>query len=183
MVYGFVRQSGGNIRVRSTPGAGTTVSFVLPRAAAPAPTQADDAPSAERGAARSAGPVLLVEDDPEVRRIVRLQLTALGHAVIEAGDGVEAWSLIEAVPEIAILVTDTVMPGAIGGRELVARVRALRPQMPILMITGYASDNALAGTAELDVPVLRKPFDQETLAASLAGITDTLPASAETTAR
>lgn len=168
MVYGFVRQSGGNIRLRSTPGSGTTVTFVLPKVGAPEPESARVAatpPGDERGAC---GPVLLVEDEPEVRRIVRLQLTALGHPVIEAADGVEAWKLIAAIPEIAVLVTDTVMPGGLGGRELALRARAERPHMPILMITGYASDNALAGTAELDVPVLRKPFDQDALAASLA---------------
>ncbi|WP_407278884.1 PAS-domain containing protein [Aromatoleum evansii] len=167
MVYGFVRQSGGNIRIRSTPGKGTTVTFVLPRAEAPASADANVSAPAVRAARSVSGPVLLVEDEPEVRRIIRLQLTALGHTVIEAGDGVEAWLLLEAVSDIAILVTDTIMPGGIGGRELVTRTRALRPDMPILMITGYASDNALAGTAELDVPVLRKPFDQAALAAAL----------------
>jgi len=182
MVYGFVRQSGGNIRVRSTKGSGTMVTFVLPRAVGPAAQPADTLEPAARAAAKPLGPVLLVEDEPEVRRIIRVQLTALGHPVIEAGDGVEAWALIEAIPEIAILVTDTVMPGEIGGRELVARTRALRPQLPILMITGYASDNALAGTAKLDVPILRKPFEQETLAASLAEILSTPPPTEETTA-
>ncbi|CAI08243.1 Sensory box histidine kinase/response regulator, C-terminal part [Aromatoleum aromaticum EbN1] len=178
MVYGFVRQSGGNIRIRSTPGSGTTVTFVLPRTVAPTPAAPVKGASTVRRGRQNAGPVLLVEDDSEVRRVIRLQLTALGHSVIEAADGVEAWSLIESVPEIAVLVTDTVMPGAIGGRELVARSRALRPRLPILMITGYASDNALAGTAQLDVPVLRKPFDQNTLATSLAAILD-VPATTE----
>ncbi|AKU13975.1 PAS/PAC sensor hybrid histidine kinase [Azoarcus sp. CIB] len=167
MVYGFVRQSGGNIRIRSTPGKGTTVTFVLPRADAPAPADENVTPLAVRAGRSVSGPVLLVEDEPEVRRIIRLQLTALGHTVIEAADGVEAWLLLEAVSDIAILVTDTIMPGGIGGRELATRTRALRPDMPILMITGYASDNALAGTAELDVPVLRKPFEQAALAAAL----------------
>ncbi|MCC4115607.1 PAS-domain containing protein [Aromatoleum toluclasticum] len=172
MVYGFVRQSGGNIRIRSTPDQGTTVTFVLPRAEAPAVADESAATLALNPVRSVAGPVLLVEDEPEVRRIIRLQLTALGHAVIEAADGVEAWLLLEAVPDIALLVTDTIMPGGIGGRELVTRTRALRPDMPILMITGYASDNALAGTAELDVPVLRKPFDQAALAAALDALPD-----------
>jgi PAS domain S-box-containing protein len=167
MVYGFVRQSGGNIRVRSTPGAGTTVTFVLPRAAPPsAPAVGEAAPGA-RPARGPRGAVLLVEDEPEVRRIIRLQLTALGHPVIEASDGEEAWTLLQGIPDIAIVVTDTVMPGSIGGRELAARARALRPRLPILLITGYASDNALAGTAELEVPVLRKPFDEKALAQAL----------------
>ncbi|AYH45596.1 PAS-domain containing protein [Azoarcus sp. DN11] len=171
MVYGFVRQSGGNIRIRSTPGQGTTVTFVLPRAQALVTPDEQNTAVAVTGAGRRvAGPVLLVEDEPEVRRVIRLQLTALGHTVIEAADGVEAWLLLEAVSDIALLVTDTIMPGGIGGRELATRTRALRPDMPILMITGYASDNALAGTAELDVPVLRKPFDQAALAAAIEAL-------------
>jgi len=167
MVYGFVRQSGGNIRIRSTPGSGTTVTFVLPRAAEPTAPVADEPAASVRTNHHRRGPVLLAEDEPDVRRIIRMQLTDLGYPVIEASDGVEAWSLLESIPDIAILVTDTIMPGGIGGRELVARARGLRPKMPILLITGYASDNALAGTAELDVPVLRKPFDPGTLAAAI----------------
>ncbi|MDT3672682.1 MAG: PAS-domain containing protein [Aromatoleum sp.] len=183
MVYGFVRQSGGNIRIRSAKGVGTTVTFVLPRAAPPAAAAESSTKTAVGKAPAPAGPVLLVEDEPEVRRIIRLQLTALGYPVLEAGDGDEAWTLLEAVPDIAILVTDTVMPGDIGGRELVARARALRPDMPILMITGYASDNALAGSAELDVPILRKPFEQDALAAQLAEILDSPPTTGTPTDR
>lgn len=166
MVYGFVKQSGGNIRVRSTPGTGTTVTLVLPRTHAPLPECAPGTTvQARHGAVR--GPVLLVEDEPEVRRIIRLDLGALGHPVIEASNGPEALALLENVPEIAILVSDTVMPGGIGGRELAARARALRRDLPVLLITGYASDGALADVAELDVPVLRKPFGRPELGAAL----------------
>jgi len=179
MVYGFVRQSGGNIRVRSTPGTGTTVTFVLPKAAAPAPATAGEAVPGTRRARVPAGPVLLVEDEPEVRRIIRLQLTALGHPVIEASDGEEAWGLLQAIPDIAVVVTDTVMPGSIGGRELATRARQLRPSLPILLITGYASDNALAGTAELEVPVLRKPFDEQALAQALDALETTKEATSQ----
>ena len=70
--------------------------------------------------------MLLVEDEPEVRKVVRMQLTGLGHAVIEAADGVEALGLLQHVDDIALLVSDTVMPGGIGGRELARRARALR---------------------------------------------------------
>ena len=162
MVYGFVRQSGGNIRVRSTPGSGTTVTFVLPRTEASAAVE-QAADTSHVGRRLREGPVLLVEDEPEVRRIIRLQLTELGYPVIEAPDGQEARSLLENVEDIAFLVTDTVMPGGLSGRELAAHARALRPELPILLITGYASDGALDEVAELDVPVLRKPFDRATL--------------------
>ncbi|THF63961.1 PAS domain S-box protein [Pseudothauera nasutitermitis] len=166
MVYGFVRQSGGNIRVRSTPGTGTTVTFVLPQTGTPADEPAE--PVAQPPArVRHSGPVLLVEDEAEVRRIIRLQLTELGYPVIEAPDGREALALLENVADIAFLVSDTVMPGGLDGRELAARARALRPALPILLITGYARDGHSGESAEPDVPVLRKPFDRAALAEAL----------------
>ncbi|MBW7862252.1 MAG: PAS-domain containing protein [Rhodocyclaceae bacterium] len=169
MVYGFVRQSGGNIRIRSTPGTGTTVTFVLPRTQAPLQTTSTPTDPTERAQIRK-GPVLLVEDEPEVRRIIRIELSALGYPVIEASNGPEAAALLENVPEIAILVTDTVMPGGIGGRDLAIRAKALRPDLPVLLITGYATEAALAGVADLDVPVLRKPFDRAGLDAALRAL-------------
>lgn len=166
MVYGFVRQSGGNIRVVSSPGKGTNVRFVLPRAQAPdaVAVQIERATPAPR---LNHGPVLLVEDEPEVRKVIRLQLTALGHVVIEAENGMEALPLLENIEDIALLVSDTVMPGGIGGRELAARARVLRPDLPILLITGYASAESENDPAAADIPVLRKPFDQTALAAAL----------------
>jgi PAS domain S-box-containing protein len=169
MVYGFVRQSGGNIRILSTPGEGTNVRFVLPMSppAGAAPVRAPR-PSATTRAVH--GPVLLVEDEPEVRKVIRMQLTALGYPVLEAENGQEALSLLEHVADIAILVSDTVMPGGIGGRELASRARRLRPGLPILLITGYASSTTGPGAEHdvPDVPVLRKPFDETALAAALA---------------
>ncbi|MDO9599426.1 MAG: PAS-domain containing protein [Azoarcus sp.] len=166
MVYGFVRQSGGNIRVVSSPGKGTNVRFVLPRVHAPdeVAVQIERTTTAPR---ISHGPVLLVEDEPEVRKVIRLQLTALGHTVIEAENGMEALPLLENIEDIALLVSDTVMPGGIGGRELAARARALRPDLPILLITGYASAESENDPTAADIPVLRKPFDQAALAAAL----------------
>lgn len=170
MVYGFVRQSGGNIRIRSTPGAGTHVRFVLPAAAAPAPRPAVDA---LRAAPRNGELVLLVEDDAEVRKLVRMQLTALGHPVIEAVDGSEALQLLESVADIGVLVSDTVMPGGIDGRKLARHARALRPTLPILLITGYALDETGANNASrAEFPVLRKPFDAPALDHALALILD-----------
>lgn len=169
MVYGFVRQSGGNIRVRSNPGAGTTVTFVLPRTEAPCPVSVDQ-PAPTRVMSTPKGPVLLVEDEPEVRRIIRLELAALGYPVLEASDGPEAMVLLDNVLEIAILVTDAVMPGGIGGRELARHARSLRKNLPVLLITGYASDGALADVADLDIPILRKPFSREELDTALKAL-------------
>ena len=164
MVYGFIRQSGGNIRILSTPGQGTNVRFILPRVPAPAPTTSPT-PSASAPAAPPGGLVLLVEDEPEVRKVIRQQLTELGHPVLEAGNGLEALTLLEAVDAIQLLISDTLMPG-LDGRELSRRARVLRPRLPILLITGYATGDG-ADQAP-DAPTLHKPFDRAALAAALA---------------
>ncbi|HNO89272.1 MAG TPA: ATP-binding protein, partial [Rhodocyclaceae bacterium] len=162
MVYGFVRQSGGNIRILSTPGKGTNVRFILPMTEAPAP-RSDQPPARADHHDAPRGLVLLVEDEPEVRKVIREQLTELGYPVLEAANGIEAAAMLEAVDDIAVLVSDTVMPG-LGGRELAARARRLRPQLPILLITGYATQAPADGP---DLPTLRKPFDRSDLAAAL----------------
>jgi CheY-like chemotaxis protein len=168
-VYGFVRQSGGNIRILSTPGKGTSVRFVLPIAVAQTPAKPPPA-TGRAGHAAPHGPVLLVEDEPEVRKVIRMQLTSLGHPVIEASNGVEALTLLESVDDIAVLVSDMVMPGGIGGRELARRAHAVRPRLPILLITGYASEGLNTESGPPDVPVLRKPFDPPALAEALASL-------------
>ena len=108
-----------------------------------------------------------MEDEPEVRKVIRLQLTALGHPVLEAANGVEAIALLRDVEDIAILVSDTVMPGGMDGRELARQARAQRPRLPILLITGYTGEPAPPDGTDA-IPVLRKPFDQPALAAALA---------------
>ncbi len=176
MVYGFVRQSGGNIRIRSTPGIGTHVRFVLPTTSARAIVERSAPAAAPQSQPELDGPVLLVEDEPEVRKVVRMQLTGLGCVVIEAANGVEALGLLHNVSDIALLVSDTVMPGGIGGRDLARRARALRPQLPILLITGYASETSPVDGLPDDVPTLRKPFDQQALATMLSALLSPNPA-------
>ncbi|MFT3759569.1 PAS-domain containing protein [Thauera sp.] len=169
MVYGFVRQSGGNIRILSTPGKGTNVRFVLPMTQ-PARPPASPQSAAHALPAYEGGPVLLVEDEPEVRKVIRMQLTELGYPVIEASDGVEALALLENISDIAVLVSDTVMPGGLSGHELARRARMLRPTLPILLITGYTSERPEGGDAAAQLPVLRKPFEPPALAAALAAL-------------
>ena len=163
MVYGFIRQSGGNIRILSTPGKGTNVRFIVPMTDTPAAAPAVPPPETIDLAAESRL-MLLVEDEPEVRKVIRQQLTELGFPVIEAANGFEARAMLEAVEDIALLVSDTVMP-AMGGRELAAAARSLRPTLPILLITGYATGDAPPGTP--GIPTLRKPFDRAALAAAI----------------
>ncbi len=176
MVYGFVRQSGGNIRIRSTPGNGTHVRFVLPATSAAACAEPQPQAASPGLQPTLEGPALLVEDEPEVRKVLRMQLTGLGYAVIEAADGVEALGLLQNIDDIALLVSDTVMPGGIGGRDLARHARVLRPELPILLVTGYASDTTPIDDMPGDVPTLRKPFDQPALAAVLSALLSPKPA-------
>lgn len=117
MVYGFVKQLGGGVCLSSQLGKGTTFSLYLPRA------EEESQPSGRlnfqgRAAGRDKPLVLLVEDDPDVRRVARLQLTGLGYPVLEAESGDEAAIMIESIPEIGLLLSDVVMPGQRNGRAL-----------------------------------------------------------------
>ena len=101
------------------------------------------------------------------RKLVLQQLSGLGYRVIEAANGFEARAMLEAVEDIALLVSDTVMP-AMGGRELAAAARSLRPTLPILLITGYATGDAPPGTPY--IPTLRKPFERAGLDSACAAL-------------
>ena len=111
--------------------------------------------------------VLLAEDEPEVRRVVRLQLAELGYPVLEVASGIEARQMLEQVGDITLLISDMVMPGGIGGSELAEIAAQLRPDLPVLLMTGYASATVTGDKTRLDIPVLRKPFDRQTLSAAL----------------
>lgn len=162
MVYGFARQSGGALRIRSEPGKGTDVSIFLPATnTLPAPPQ-----DAGQGPLPSSGKplVLLVEDDASVREVVRRQLLELGYTVVEAADGNEALAMLEQIEEIRVMVSDVVMPGGLDGPTLARRARALRPGVDILLISGYDRGSCGAG----DFRLLDKPFTKADLALALS---------------
>ena len=167
MVYGFIKQSGGGVRIRSRQAVGTTVSLLL--------TQAPRAAAAGEPALLASGArirplegrlVLLVEDDDKVRDVVRKQLSALGCAVLEAESGHEAADMVENIPAIAIVLSDIVMPGGMDGRALARFVRRFRPELPVVLMSGYA-DKAATGLEDSALPVLAKPFTQELLLEAL----------------
>ena len=161
MAYGFARQSGGGISIQSQPGQGTTVMLVLPRTI----PEADTAPDTDDAALAHGGElVLLVEDDANVRRVVRQQLIDLGYPVIEAENGDQALVMIEQIPDIALVVSDVLMPGAINGHRLAEIVLDQHPGMRIVLMSGY-SDEAPAHLASL--PLLSKPFIRQDLARAL----------------
>jgi PAS domain S-box-containing protein len=162
MVYGFAQQSKGALSIRSASGKGTRVSLLLPATDQPPVTEQEAAAGAK--SANRNRLVLLVEDDPGVRQVVRRQLLELGHAVVEAANGHEALTMINQVKEIEIVLSDVVMPGGIDGPALARGVRSLRSEVAILLMSGYEQKSGGAGEFKL----LGKPFTKTDLAAALA---------------
>ncbi|HEY0524738.1 MAG TPA: PAS domain-containing protein, partial [Stellaceae bacterium] len=157
MVYGTAKQAGGIVEIRTRPGEGTTVSIFLPRTATAAPAMPhagpDVAPSL--GASAAIGRILLVDDDRDVREFAAVTLRQFGHGVIERETGWAAVELVAAGEPIDLLVVDFAMP-SISGAEVARRVRAIRPDLPILLVTGYAE--ADAGELPPGIVMLKKPF-------------------------
>jgi signal transduction histidine kinase len=169
-VYGFVKQSGGHVKIYSEPGEGTTVKIYLPRlrdsgpAEIPPPAQA-----IPHAAAREL--ILLVEDDEDVRAGGVDMLIELGYRVIEAADGAAALRLLEAEPNVRLLFTDVGLPGGLNGRQLADEARRRRPDLPILFTTGYTR-NAIIHHGRLDagIELIGKPFTYAALAAKIRRI-------------
>ncbi len=161
MVYGFVKQSDGAIDISSQVGQGTTVTLWLPASE----LSSDFAPPAlERpGSATpgSQGLALLVEDDPDVRKVARRFLLELGYTVVEAENGVEAKQILEQTPGIALLLSDVVMPGGVDGRELAAFARERCGVPRVVLMSGHAPELE----RPIDMPILPKPFTRPQLAA------------------
>ena len=177
MVHGFVKQSGGHIRIYSEVGQGTTVKIYLPRmmgedagVAVPAGTEPALLPLS---GARSKEAVLLVEDNDGVREYATAVLTELGYTVLAARDGDEAMAVLDRAPKVDILFTDVVLPGSINGRELANRVLAKRPGLPVLYTTGYTRNAIIHhGRLDADVQLLSKPYTEQDLALKLRELLD-----------
>jgi PAS domain S-box-containing protein len=165
-VYGIVKQSKGYIWPKSTLGEGTTFTILLPRVA----HEHAVAPPAEDGEAEPQGreTVLLVEDDEAARELWREMLDTLGYRTIVASNGAEALELASAhAGRVDLLLSDVVMP-RLGGRELAARLRERRPELPVIFMSGYTADTILRqGISEAGGPFLQKPFSAQQLARKL----------------
>ena len=162
MVYGFARQSGGQVRLRSEPGFGTTVSLYLP-ASEVAETR-DDASSQAAPAEGAGQTVLLVEDDPSVRLLVREVLDELSYRTLVAEEAEGAIAVLASGEPIELMVSDVGLPG-MNGRQLADVARRHRPGLPILFVTGYAGDATLrAGFLGDDMDMITKPFSIEEFA-------------------
>ncbi len=164
MVHGLAAQSGGTLHLDSAPGRGTRVELWLPVADGPAPP-----PTAPLSALLDAThfcKVLLVDDDPLVREASAAMVEDLGHAVVKASSAREALAVLRSGTPVDLLMTDQVMPG-MTGVELAAEVAALRPELPILLASGFAE----LSEADASLPRLAKPFTQAALAQAIADVT------------
>ncbi|HKS88761.1 MAG TPA: PAS domain-containing protein [Stellaceae bacterium] len=161
-VYGFANQSGGGAHIDSTPGAGTRVTLYLPIAGA----AQDCAQGAESGdPQRGVGAILVVEDDPDVREITVEILEGLGYRTLVACNGEEALATLGRAAPIDLLFTDLVMPGGLSGVALARQARAMRPDLRVLLMTGYARPELPAAD---EFPIIAKPFRSVELSRAIA---------------
>jgi PAS domain S-box-containing protein len=166
MVYGFVRQSGGQVRIASHVGEGTTVHVYFPRHQGPAEAESDAAMAGGEAARTGDGEmVLVVDDEPIVRMLIVDVLEEGGYGAVEAADGPAALKILQSDLRIDLLVTDVGLPGGMNGRQVADAARALRPGLKVLFVTGYA-ENAVVGDGRLEegMEVITKPFATAALA-------------------
>ena len=164
MIYGFARQSGGQVRIYSEIGRGTTMCIYLPRhlGAVDDPALPDGAAATPDGGGET---VLVVDDEPAIRDLINEVLGDLGYTVIGAGDGAAGLKVLRSDARIDLLVTDVGLPNGMNGRQVADAARALRPGLKVLFITGYA-ENAAVGNGHLEpgMKLLTKPFTMQDLA-------------------
>ena len=165
MTYGFAKQSGGQVRIHSEVGKGTTMRIYLPRHAVEEDVASPPAQLAEAPRARHGETVLIVDDDPAVRMLVMEVLEELGYAAVEAGDGNAGLGVLQSNARIDLLITDVGLPGGINGRQLADAARTSRPDLKVLFITGYAENAVMrSGYLEPGMQIMIKPFTMEALA-------------------
>ena len=171
MIYGFARQSGGQVRIYSEVGHGSTVCLYLPRHIGDAET-AETQPELSAVAHATQGQtVLVVDDEPLVRMLVVDVLRELGYTAIEAGDGHSGLKMLQSAARVDLLITDIGLPGGLNGRQVADAARKLQPDMKVLFITGYAENAVLShGRIDAGMHVMTKPFAMEGLASRIQSL-------------
>jgi PAS domain S-box-containing protein len=163
MVYGFIKQSGGDMHIESEPGRGTKIELWLPAAVSEAAAQITGPVSDIQGSEM----VLVVEDETEVRNIAASFLRSLGYRVVAVGSAVEALKQLAANDGFALLFSDVMLGGGMNGVELAQAACSLRPQLGVLLTSGYDDPAAQAMTSPETFELLRKPYRREQLAAAV----------------
>ncbi|WP_378780785.1 PAS domain S-box protein [Methylorubrum suomiense] len=171
MIYGFAQQSGGQVRIYSEVGQGTTVTIYLPRHHGEVEDEEASKTKAALPRSEQNETVLVVDDEPTVRMLITDILEDLGYTAIEAGDSAAGLKVLQSDVRIDLLVTDVGLPGGMNGRQMADAARIARPHLKVLFITGYA-ENALLGNGRLDpgMAVLTKPFAMNDMAARIRSI-------------
>ncbi|WP_442963979.1 PAS domain S-box protein [Pseudomonas sp. MM211] len=164
MIYGFAKQSGGQVRIHSTLGQGTTISIYLPRYHGDASEDSSEAITTSASLPETGETILVVDDEPTVRMLLTDVLSDLGYTVVEAADSVAGLKVLRSNVQIDLLITDVGLPGGMNGRQMADAGREIRPNLKTLFITGYA-ENAAIGNGHLGpgMQVLTKPFAVDTL--------------------
>ena len=171
MVYGFAKQSGGQVRLYSEVDQGTTVRLYLPRHSGDMDEELDQQKRELVPHAEADETVLLVDDEATIRMVVTDVLTELGYSVIEASDSASGLRVLQSDVRIDLLITDVGLPGGLNGRQMADAARDKRPELKVLFITGYA-ENAVIGSGRLHpgMHVLAKPFAMDQLASRIKSI-------------
>ena len=169
-VYGFARQSGGGVRIVSTPGQGAAVSLYLPRAEAAA-QEPEAGPELREPLPGPSLRVLLVEDDHDVAAMVTAMLEETGHRVLTVEAAAPALAALRRVEPVDLMLTDVVMPGGMTGVELAREAAKLRPELPILLSSGYTGET-LASAENAPWPLLRKPYSADALNDAIRSLLD-----------
>ncbi len=165
MVSGFVAQSGGYVEIASELGRGTTVTIYLPRLQTENRTITKEAPRAAQPAEQT---ILIVEDNDEVRSITKLQLERLGYPILTAVTGAGGLAQLQAHPEIALLLSDVILPGGMDGVEMAKQASVMRPALRIVFMSGYSTHTDLPNFGAIGTPrLLQKPFERAVLAQAI----------------
>ena len=171
MVYGFVKQTGGHIKIYSEVGEGTSVKLYLPRSSLPLADMTRAASALPRGRGET---ILAVEDDDMVRDHVASELKALGYVVLTAHSGADALDVLRSDAKIDLLFSDVVMPGGMSGPQLAEQALRLRPGLRVLYTSGYTENTVIhQGRVDPGVQLLNKPYRRQDLAVKLRGVLQT----------
>jgi CheY-like chemotaxis protein len=173
MIYGYIRQSDGSVRIESEVGQGTSIEILLPRYTgdAEAPVVAEETAAAASGADEV---VLVVEDEAVVRLLIVELLNDLGYLALEAHDGPSALRILQSAQRIDLLVSDIGLPG-LNGRQLADAAREKRPNLKVLFMTGYAEKAASRSFLAAGMEIIAKPFTMDVLAVKIREMIESKP--------